>query len=143
MSKIIWNYEYDHKNVKYAFFAAKIKNCNYWLVPESASFRCMTYRVETLKRHIRLLAEYYNITEVTIKPITKQTDTFVTFKRDYLFRDKYIESTDQSHNNVYYNYFLHKPIENPLVIQLPEYLYESQIFTKDEVQTSIPIQIQT
>ena len=103
----------------------------------------MNYQVETLKRHIRLLAEYYNITEVTIKPITKQTDTFVTFKRDYLFRDKYIESTDQSHNNFYYNYFLHRPIDNPLVIQLPEYLYESQVFTKTETKTPISIQIQT
>ena len=129
-NKIKWSFTFDHKNYKHEGIDGKLvaflNTGKVWFAPDTYVW----ISLPTFINHVRKLARYYNADNVIVSKLeTIDQDFYCVFGRRYLFKEKYLENTDQSKKNVYYDFWKKPKIPQYNVIDLNYYwLYESEIF---------------
>lgn len=137
-SNLTWEIQFDpKKRDPLSTLTAKLDNSPYWFTPKRMKWNSMT--LETFRNHLRKLARHYHASHIIIRETTEEDkETIVYFSRDYLFREKYLEDTDQNEDNIVYDFFRVKESEGTI---LPYYifLYSHQLFPT--IQQEEPIHV--
>lgn len=130
-------YNFDQKKYKHEFasggkLVAKLNNSPYWFMPIRLTYSSMG--LAAFQKHIRKLAEHYGATEATIQILPQtNTKTYLAFKRNYLFREKHLEDTDQNKENVYYIFIQKEKYITGNKINLDiRYIHEYQAFPENK-----------
>ena len=126
-SNLTWELQFDPKaHNQLTKLTAKLDTSPYWFTPKRMKWNSMT--LETFRNHLRKLARHYHASHIIIRETTEEDEeTIVYFHRDYLFREKYLEDTDQNENNIVYDFYQIKK-EEGIILPYYVFLYSNQLF---------------